>query len=132
MVLLWFLILGNILGGIIASWSFILNKTSTLIKYSAFIDKIKLPFGIIILLISFINIFNFGAVYYPKLSLLGGILVGAVLSVKLIKKTNLSEEAQNKIIGFAHNIQIISGLFSIIIGFLRALQILLQAIAPIL
>lgn len=132
MTLLWLLIFANLIGGIIAAWAFIEHQTPDVGRFSNIILNIKLPVGILVLLISLINIFNFGSPHYPKLTLVAGLLLGIVLSINLIKKLNLAEATAKSIINFAGKIQILLGMVSIIIGCIWVIHLVFSGLIKIL
>jgi|GEM_PF-2516979 len=132
MTLLWFLIFSNLIGGVIAAWAFIVKKQPNVGTLSSLVLSVKLPAGILILLISIINIFNFGSPHYPKLTLITGLLLGIVLSVDLIKYIISDKKTQDTIINIAHKIQITLGMIAIVIGLLWLVNLVFQGIFRIL
>ena len=132
MLLLWFLIIANIIGGFVAASSIIVSKIPELAKVANTLNRSKNPIGNAVLLVSIINIFNFWGPHYPRLTLIAGLLTGFVLSVDLLKKFEMTEGTRNKIISFAQKIQVPAGIFSIVIGLIWVLKVFFDVLEFVL
>lgn len=110
------LLIANLIGGFVASSTYIVSKIPSLSKFSKKINLFKMPIGLIVFVISFFNIFNFGTEHYPKLSLLAGLLIGLILSIDLLNKVEVEEETKTKLFDLANKLQIPVGLISLFIG----------------
>ena len=126
------LLLANLVGGFVASSTYIVSKIPKLTDLSKKLNVFKMPIGLIVFLISFVNIFNFWANRYPKLSLIAGLLTGFVLSVEFFNKINIDEDTKTKLFSFANKIQIPVGLVSLFIGLIWILGLLRDIIEYIL
>ncbi|MBN1898112.1 MAG: hypothetical protein JW827_05005 [Spirochaetes bacterium] len=132
MLLLWMLIIGNIIGGFIAASAIIVGKLPELGKVAGTLEKSKTPIGAVVLGISVLNIFNFWGPHYPKLTLLGGLLTGMVLSIGLLNYIEMSEEAKGNITSIANKIQVPAGIFSIVIGLIWILKLFFDILESLL
>ncbi len=127
------LIIANLVGGFVASSTYIVSKIPKLSNFSKKLNIFKIPIGIIVFLISFINIFNISGRYsYPKLSLISGLLIGLILSIKLLDKTEIDKETKTKLFSLANKLQNPVGLAGVIIGLLSILDILTDVISYLL
>ncbi len=131
-MLLWLLIFANLIGGFVASSTYIVSKIPKLSSTSKKLNLFKMPIGIAVFIISIINIFNFWTDHYPKLTLISGLLIGFVLSSELLNKTNLEDDTKTKIFNFANKFQIPLGLLSLAIGLIWVLRILMDVIGYVL
>lgn len=131
-MLLWLLIFANLIGGFIAASTYIVSKIPKLSETSKTLNVFKMPIGIATLLISLINIFNFWATHYPKLTLLAGLVTGFILSVDLLNKVEMEEETKAKIFDFSNKLQVPVGLLSLVIGLVWILRILMDVVGYIL
>ncbi|MBU1076844.1 MAG: hypothetical protein KKH98_06090 [Spirochaetes bacterium] len=131
-MLLWLLIFANLIGGFIASSTYIVSKIPKLKDMSKTLNSFKLPIGITVFVISVLNIFNFWAIHYPKLTLIAGLITGFVLSVELLNKVEIDEGIKAKIFDFANKFQVPAGLLSLVIGLVWVLRILMDVIGYIL
>ncbi len=110
------LLIANLVGGFVASSTYIVSKIPKLANLSKKLNLFKMPIGLVVLVISIVNIFNFWADKYPKLSLLAGLLTGLILSVDLLNKVNIAEETKTKLFSLANKFQIPVGIVSLFIG----------------
>ena len=126
------LLIAIIVGGFVASSTYIVSKIPKLKDLSKKLNVFKIPIGLLVFAISFVNIFNFKANIYPKLSLIAGLLTGITLSIKLLDKVEMDDETKTKIYNLSNKMQNPIGLASIIIGLLIILDILTDVIRYIL
>lgn len=131
-MLLWLLIFANLIGGFIAASTYIVSKIPTLSNASKKLNSFKMPIGIGVFVISFVNIFNFWALHYPKLTLIAGLATGFILSIDLLNKVDIDEDIKSKLFGFANKFQIPLGLLSLVIGLIWILRILMDVVGYIL
>ncbi|MDD5067099.1 MAG: hypothetical protein PHF84_08645 [bacterium] len=132
MFLKWLLAVANLVGGFIAASAYITSKMPTVADFSKTLTKSKLPIGLTVLGISIINIFNFGTEYYPKLSLIFGLLTGIVLSVEILSTLGVDEDIKIKAIDISDKFSVPCGLISIILGIIFILVRFLNVIEPLL
>ncbi len=130
MFLVWLLIIANLVGGFLASSVYLTGRIPSLKNAADTLSKFKLPIGILVFAIAFINIFNFnvGWLNYPKLSLIAGLLTGFVLSVELLNKFEIKEKAKNKLFNFANKYQILIGLLSLAVGLIKILKLFVDVV----
>ncbi len=110
------LLIANLVGGFVASSTYVVIKIPKLTNLSKKLNLFKMPIGLVVLVISIVNIFNFWAEKYPKLSLLAGLLTGLILSVDLLNKVEIDDETKTKLFSLANKLQIPVGLVSLFIG----------------
>ena len=110
------LLIANLVGGFVASSTYVVSKIPKLTNLSKKLNLFKMPIGLVVLVISIVNIFNFWAEKYPKLSLLAGLLTGLILSVDLLNKVEIDDETKTKLFSLANKLQIPVGLVSLFIG----------------
>ncbi len=134
MVLLWILVIGDLIGGFLAASAYIVERIPSLKKVSDALNSFKMPIGVTVFVIAFINIFNFGVGWnnYPKLTLIGGLLTGFILSVELFNKFNINEKTKDKIFNFASKNQIIIGIITLAIALSKILKIFFDVLNVVL
>jgi len=132
MILLWTLIIANLIGGFLAASGMVVSKIPELGKTAKALEKFKSPIGLGVLIISVLNIFNFWAPHYPKLTLLVGLLLGAILSVEYLGKLNVSDDDKEKWVNIAQKISIPVGITAIIISLIWILELFLKVLEIIL
>ncbi len=130
MFLVGLLVIANLVGGFLASSVYLTERIPSLKKVSDALAKFKIPIGLIVFAIAFVNIFNFnvGWLHYPKLSLISGLLVGFVLSVDILNKFDIDENTKNKLFNFASKYHIVIGLLALAIGIIKILKLFIDVV----
>ncbi len=132
MILLWTLIIANLIGGFLAASGMVVSKIPELGKTAKALEKVKSPIGLGVLIVSVLNIFNFWGPHYPKLTLLAGLLLGAILSVEYLDKLNVSDDDKEKWVNIAQKISTPVGIAAIIISLIWILELFLKVLEIIL
>jgi len=125
------LLIANLVGGFVASSTYIVSKVPKLTDLSKKLNIFKMPIGLVVLLISVINIFNFWAPSYPKISLIAGLLTGMILSVDILNRIDVDEETKDKLFNLANKFQIPVGLVSLFVGLFWIMDLLTDVISVI-
>lgn len=132
MFLKWLLALANLVGGFVAASAYITGRMPSVQEFSRTLSKSRMPIGLAVLGISVVNLFNFGALYYPKLSLVFGLLTGLVLSVDILGKFGVDEDVKLKVMDLTNKLSVPCGLISVILGIIFILIQFLSVIEPLL